>query len=133
MKRFWDKVKKTDGCWEWQASGRGRGYGCFKFKGKVYDSHRFIWFLTFGKWPSKWILHTCNNRGCVRPNHLYEGTPLQNYWDMRKNGNAHITPRKYANKEEKNKAYRKRKLEYWHRRGNYLREIRRSKLVNIPV
>jgi len=37
MKRFWDKVKigKEDECWEWIASGRGNGYGCFKYQKKI--------------------------------------------------------------------------------------------------
>ena len=32
--RFWKKVNKTDSCWEWKASIRGKGYGAFCIKKK---------------------------------------------------------------------------------------------------
>lgn len=40
--RFFSKINKVDsGCWEWTAAKRGKtGYGCFKFKGKLVNSHR---------------------------------------------------------------------------------------------
>lgn len=81
MKRFWDKVEKNDSCWNWIAGSRGNGYGCIKYKGINYDAHRFVWFLTYGKLPKKWILHKCNNRKCVKIEHLYEGTPKENVRD----------------------------------------------------
>lgn len=89
MKRFWDKVEKTDKCWNWKASGRGMGYGAFKYNKKVYDSHRFSFFLTHGFLPKDCVLHTCDNRKCVRPSHLYQGTHKDNVQDMlkRKRGN----------------------------------------------
>ena len=86
MKRFWDKVEKTEVCWNWKAGGRGKGYGAIKYKGKKYDAHRFVWFLTYKKWPKQWILHKCDNPKCVRPDHLFEGTPRDNWVDaVRKN------------------------------------------------
>lgn len=27
--RFWSKVKKSDGCWEWQGARTKHGYGVF--------------------------------------------------------------------------------------------------------
>jgi hypothetical protein len=81
MKRFWDKVEKTENCWFWTAGGRGKGYGAIKVNGKLYDAHRVVWFLTYGKWPQKFVLHRCNNRSCVNPDHLYEGTQKENVRD----------------------------------------------------
>lgn len=86
MKRFWDKVEKTETCWNWKNSTR-RGYGAFKFNGKQYNAHRFSWYLTYGKWPKKEALHKCNNRKCVNPNHLYEGTQKDNVRDAIVAGN----------------------------------------------
>lgn len=88
MKRFWDKVNKIEFCWNWIAGERGNGYGCFKNNKKQHQAHRFSWFLINGRFPKGWLLHKCNNRKCVNPNHLYEGTPKQNYNDMRMSGNA---------------------------------------------
>lgn len=135
MNRFWDKVEKTDTCWNWIAASRGNGYGCFKYERKTVDTHRMSWFFTYGIWPKKWILHKCNNRICVRPDHLYEGTPKENYWDMRNNGNAHIPQSIYQTDEQKKlhqEEVRRKNLERWHKRGKYLRDIRKGKIKNIP-
>jgi len=100
MKRFWDKVEKTNTCWNWVGGSRGNGYGCIKYQKKVYDTHRFVWFLTKGVFPKQWILHKCNNRKCVNPDHLYEGTPKENYEDMRKAGNAHVLVQIFSKEEQ---------------------------------
>ena len=92
MQRFWDKVEKTDGCWNWTASGRGKGYGSFKYKGKTHDSHRFVWFLIHGEFSKKCVLHICDNRKCVKPDHLFEGTQQENVIDMMRKGRQHSTP-----------------------------------------
>ena len=112
MYRFWNKVDKTDSCWIWLASGRGQGYGAFKYQGKVYDAHRFSWYLFYKEFSKKWILHTCNNRKCVNPKHLYEGTPKQNYADMRASGNEPKRNKKYLSPKEQKRAAWKR----WYQR-----------------
>lgn len=135
MKRFWNKVEKDSesDCLNWTASGRGRGYGCFKYKGKVYDSHRFVWFLIYNQWPTQWILHTCHNRKCVSPAHLYEGTPKQNYADMKEAGNEPGRKnKKYFTPEARMEANRRLTLKYWHRRGKYLRDLRRGRIKELP-
>lgn len=82
--RFWSKVTvgKEDECWNWTASSRGLGYGSFKYNGKVIDSHRMSWFLTYGEFPELMVLHRCDNRGCCNPNHLFLGNYLDNIRDM---------------------------------------------------
>ncbi len=75
-------VGGIDDCWNWLAGGRGNGYGALKFKGKVIDAHRFSWILHNGKIPKgKFVLHKCDNRKCINPNHLFLGTHVDNMID----------------------------------------------------
>lgn len=82
-KRFWDKVKKTDYCWEWTGYRLKSGHGQFGTSKKVGYAYRFSWELHNGKIPKgKCILHKCDNGGCVNPEHLFIGTQADNVRDM---------------------------------------------------
>lgn len=85
--RFWARVKKGDGCWEWTGSTGRRGYGTFMVHGERTRSHRYSWALHFGAIPDGlWVLHRCDNPPCVRPDHLWLGTVLDNNVDSRIKG-----------------------------------------------
>ena len=87
MKRFWDKVDKTSGCWNWIASKRPNGYGAFKLKGKVVSAHRFSYTMTYGAIPEKKLVcHHCDNRLCVNPAHLFLGSHHDNLVDSIQKG-----------------------------------------------
>lgn len=84
--RFWRRVNKSegDGCWLWQAACHDTGYGAFD-----EAAHRMAWRLTYGPIPDNlFVLHKCDVRRCVRPDHLYLGTPRDNIRDMIQRGRA---------------------------------------------
>lgn len=83
-KRFWDCVSKGDGCWVWRRGAGSHGYGQFYFEpGKPRLAHRVAWELENGPIPTGMqVLHKCDNKKCVRPDHLFIGTQLDNMRDM---------------------------------------------------
>lgn len=92
--RFDSKYPRPlEGCWEWEASTTSGGYGQFAIGGKPYAAHRLSWQYAFGPIPDGLIvLHRCDNRLCVRPDHLSLGTHADNSRDMHSRGRWHYVP-----------------------------------------
>ena len=85
MERFEKKILKTDSCWIWQGATQPKGYGTFRFEGKVQLAHRVSYKLYVGG-TSNHVLHRCDNPSCVNPSHLFEGTNQDNVDDKMKKG-----------------------------------------------
>lgn len=90
--RFWRDVEKTDGCWLWTGARTSDGYGSVRVEGRMVGAHRVAYELAHGAMPTGTsVLHTCDVRSCVRPDHLFLGTQEDNVRDMVAKGRANLT------------------------------------------
>lgn len=89
--RFWSRVAKGDGdgCWNWTGLVDSSGYGLFSFHGRRERATRVAWALSGATIPPGTAMcHRCDNPPCVRPDHLFTGTTLENMRDMANKGRS---------------------------------------------
>lgn len=87
--RLMKKVtKQSSGCWIFNGAKYGSGYGVIKSDTKeIIGAHRASYIVHRGEIPKDMVvMHVCDIKLCVNPEHLKLGTPADNLNDMRQKG-----------------------------------------------
>lgn len=106
--RFWAKVNKDgplpdqsnphyaglDRCWVWEGTKNDGGYGRVWALGRSLMTHKLSFLLSGQELPkdSPLALHRCDNPPCVNPNHIFNGTYLDNARDKCNKGRHVSSP-----------------------------------------
>lgn len=87
-------VEDVTDCWVWQGACGVNGYGVLRRGpgGKPAYCHRIMYEHAYGPVPEGHVvMHACDNRRCVNPNHLTSGTHRDNMVDMARKGRSTST------------------------------------------
>ena len=83
VQRFWDRVNKD--CWGWNGSVDDNGYATLPVGphgAGMVRAHIISFEIHHGPVPEGMcVLHTCDNKPCTNPDHLYPGTRADNNRD----------------------------------------------------
>ena len=85
--RLYSKCKHNEvtDCWEYQGAVNNIGYGMIRDTDHngMRTTHRVSYEVHKGEIPNNMcVLHTCDNRRCCNPEHLWLGTHKENIHDM---------------------------------------------------
>lgn len=106
--RFWASVEKTDECWLWRGHlgvvpKWGERYGIFTVCAptkKSYGAHKYAYMITRGIVPKGIVVcHECDNPICVRPDHLFLGTHVDNAQDSLAKGRRPLGAKHWTHKQ----------------------------------
>jgi len=90
-------VPRINDCWLYEHPLNHNGYGLIYWEHKTRRVHRVAWELFNGPIPKDLqILHKCDVRNCVNPQHLYLGTHSDNMQDRIKSGHNSFASRTHC-------------------------------------
>lgn len=80
-------IRDLNGCLLWTGPIDKDGYGCVSVGGMHRRAHRLSYESARGAIPANLcVLHTCDVRSCIEPNHLFLGTRSENAADRHAKG-----------------------------------------------
>ena len=89
----YSKICDKTGCWNWQSTIDRYGYGTVHFESVKWKVHRLSFTVYNGTIPEGMLVcHSCDNKKCANPKHLFTGTVLDNNTDMWNKGRGVLPP-----------------------------------------
>lgn len=86
------------GCWEWCGFVAQTGYGIISNNSRRLLAHRVSYQLHHKDPGNLCVLHRCDYRKCVNPDHLFLGTRSDNNFDKEMKGRGQFGERHYSAK-----------------------------------
>lgn len=83
------RLDTVKGCWLWTMFLMPTGYTQISFRGKQWRCHRLMYLVTKGDPGKLHVMHSCDVRHCINPDHLSLGTNEENIHDAIRKGRPH--------------------------------------------
>lgn len=90
-------INSENNCWEWIKPEK-YGYGRYYHNYKHHQAHRFSWILFKGQLENSniYVCHSCDNKKCVNPDHLWLGDAKSNFEDSKLKKRHHQNKSKFT-------------------------------------